>query len=141
VGWFGKKFSMKDLKIAYSPRSSMTEVSELRRRARILAGDHLKSCSDLVPLVGVGLLYQQGYFRQYWNADGWQQETYPENDFYNLPMRAAMKKGKNPGGLDFLVVKLGARSGRSSLTDASLVDTNIPKIRPMIGYHGHVIWG
>ena len=40
----------------------------------VLAGDHLKSASDLgLPLVGVGLLYQQGYFAQYLNADGWQQ--------------------------------------------------------------------
>jgi glycogen phosphorylase len=53
----------------------------------ILAGDHLKSASELgLPLVGVGLLYQQGYFRQYLNADGWQQETYPDNDFYNIPV-------------------------------------------------------
>ena len=52
----------------------------------ILAGDHLKSASDLgVPLVGVGLLYQQGYFRQYLNDAGWQQEL-PDNDFYNLPL-------------------------------------------------------
>ena len=43
----------------------------------ILAGDHLKSASDLgLPLVGVGLMYQKGYFRQYLNADGWQQERY-----------------------------------------------------------------
>jgi len=53
----------------------------------ILAGDHLKSASDLgLPLVGVGLLYRQGYFRQYLNNEGWQQEFYPENDFYNLPL-------------------------------------------------------
>jgi starch phosphorylase len=53
----------------------------------ILAGDHLKSASDLgLPLVGVGLLYRQGYFRQYLNIEGWQQEFYPENDFYNLPL-------------------------------------------------------
>jgi starch phosphorylase len=53
----------------------------------ILAGDHLKSASDLgLPFVAVGLLYQQGYFRQYLNPDGWQQELYPENDFYNLPV-------------------------------------------------------
>ena len=51
----------------------------------ILSGDHLKSASDLgLPLVGVGLLYQQGYFRQYLNSDGWQQESYPDNDFYNM---------------------------------------------------------
>lgn len=55
----------------------------------VLAGDHLKSASDLgVPLVGVGLLYQEGYFRQYLNADGWQMEQYPPNDFYNMPIHA-----------------------------------------------------
>jgi glycogen phosphorylase len=53
----------------------------------VLAGDHLKSASDLgMPLVGVGLLYQEGYFAQYLNADGWQQERYPINDFYNMPL-------------------------------------------------------
>ena len=53
----------------------------------ILSGDHLKSSSDLnLPLIGVGLLYQQGYFRQFLNADGWQQERYSDNDFYTLPI-------------------------------------------------------
>ncbi len=53
----------------------------------VLAGDFLKSASDLrFPAVGVGLLYQKGYFRQYLNVDGWQQETYPDNDFHNLPI-------------------------------------------------------
>jgi glycogen phosphorylase len=56
----------------------------------VLSGDHMKSSSDLnLPLVGVGLLYQLGYFRQYLNADGWQQERYLENDFYSLPIRPA----------------------------------------------------
>ncbi|HEY9706194.1 MAG TPA: DUF3417 domain-containing protein, partial [Allocoleopsis sp.] len=53
----------------------------------VLAGDHLKSASDLgLPLVAVGLLYQEGYFAQHLNADGWQQERYPLNDFYNMPL-------------------------------------------------------
>ncbi|MGC9467228.1 MAG: alpha-glucan family phosphorylase [Anaerolineae bacterium] len=53
----------------------------------VLAGDHLKSASDLnVPLAGVGLLYQQGYFRQYLNQAGWQQEAYEDNHFDNLPL-------------------------------------------------------
>jgi len=53
----------------------------------VLSGDHLKSASDLnLPLVAVGLAYGQGYFNQYLNADGWQQEEYHPNDFYNLPM-------------------------------------------------------
>jgi starch phosphorylase len=59
----------------------------------VLAGDHLKSASELgVPLVGVGLLYRNGYFQQYLTGDGWQQEAYPELDFYNLavePLRYA----------------------------------------------------
>jgi len=54
----------------------------------ILAGDHLKSASELgVPLVGVGLLYQKGYFRQYLTSDGWQQERRPSNDFSVMPLR------------------------------------------------------
>lgn len=53
----------------------------------VLSGDHLKSASDLcINMVGVGLLYQKGYFRQYLNADGWQLETYPDNDFHILPV-------------------------------------------------------
>ena len=63
----------------------------------ILAGDHMKSASELgLPLVGVGLLYQQGYFQQYLNADGWQQETYPENDLYNLPIQLVTDENNMP---------------------------------------------
>ena len=52
----------------------------------MLSGDHMKTSSDLgLPLVGVGLLYRQGYFQQYLNMDGFQQESYPENDWYNMP--------------------------------------------------------
>ncbi|WP_445396159.1 alpha-glucan family phosphorylase [Streptomyces sp. LE64] len=53
----------------------------------ILAGDHLKAASDLgVPLVGVGLLYRHGYFRQSLSAEGWQQEHYPVLDPDELPL-------------------------------------------------------
>jgi starch phosphorylase len=53
----------------------------------VLSGDHLKTASDLgLPLVGVGLLYRQGYFQQHLNTDGYQQESYPENDWYNMPV-------------------------------------------------------
>ncbi|MFN2588002.1 MAG: alpha-glucan family phosphorylase [Actinomycetota bacterium] len=53
----------------------------------VLAGDHLKAASDLgVPLVGVGLLYRQGYFRQQLNAEGWQQERYPSLDPHAMPL-------------------------------------------------------
>jgi starch phosphorylase len=63
----------------------------------ILAGDYLKSASDLgVPIVGVGLMYQKGYFRQYLNIDGWQQEIYVENDFYALPVELVRKETGQP---------------------------------------------
>ncbi|MFE9837465.1 alpha-glucan family phosphorylase [Streptomyces sp. NPDC005551] len=53
----------------------------------ILAGDHLKAASDLgVPLIGVGLLYRHGYFRQSLSRDGWQQEHYPVLDPNELPL-------------------------------------------------------
>ncbi len=66
----------------------------------VLAGDHLKSASDIgLPLVAVGLLYQEGYFAQYLNADGWQQENYPINDFYNMPLHLE----KNPDGSEIII--------------------------------------
>jgi glycogen phosphorylase len=55
----------------------------------VLAGDHLKSASDLgVPLVGVGLLYREGYFDQLVDPAGRQREAYPAADFEDLPLRA-----------------------------------------------------
>jgi glycogen phosphorylase len=63
----------------------------------ILSGDHLKTASDLrVPLVAMGLFYQKGYFRQYLNADGWQQETYPDNDFHVLPATLVRDANNSP---------------------------------------------
>ncbi len=56
----------------------------------ILAGDHLKAASDRgTPLVAVGLLYRMGYFHQYMDQNGWQQERYPETDLFHLPIRRA----------------------------------------------------
>ena len=58
----------------------------------ILAGDHLKAATDLgVPIVGVGLFYKTGYFRQSLSRDGWQQETYPVLDPDGLPLDAAAR--------------------------------------------------
>ena len=63
----------------------------------ILAGDHLKSASELgLPLVGIGLLYQQGYFRQRLNADGWQLELFPRNDFHNMPVQLVRSPDNTP---------------------------------------------
>lgn len=61
----------------------------------ILAGDHLKSASDLgVPMVGVGLLYRQGYFRQRLNRGGWQEDYYVDNPFSQMPLELM----RNPQG-------------------------------------------
>lgn len=63
----------------------------------VLAGDHLKSASELgLPLVGIGLLYKLGYFHQYLNIDGWQQERFPETDFYNIPVNLVRDKKNKP---------------------------------------------
>src|SRR5260370_41352011 len=57
----------------------------------ILSGDHLKASSDdEVPLVRIGLLYQNGYFQQSLNQDGWQQERNLVNDFYTLPVKPVL---------------------------------------------------
>ena len=75
--------------IAYfSPEFGITEVlPQYSGGLGILAGDHLKAASDLgVPIIGVGLLYRAGYFKQSLNAEGWQQERYPPLDPHGLPL-------------------------------------------------------
>ncbi|GAA1436687.1 glycosyltransferase family 1 protein [Microlunatus lacustris] len=72
----------------FSPEFGITEVlPQYSGGLGILAGDHLKTASDLgVPIIGVGLLYRQGYFRQSLNHAGWQQERYPLLDPNALPL-------------------------------------------------------
>jgi starch phosphorylase len=61
----------------------------------VLAGDHLKAASGkALPLTGVGLLYQHGYFHQFLDQNGWQQEKYPQSNIYHLPITRA----KDPNG-------------------------------------------
>jgi len=63
----------------------------------VLAGDHIKSASDLgIPLIGVGLFYGQGYFRQRLDRAGWQQEEYIQTDVNKLPMEAAIGTNGEP---------------------------------------------
>ncbi|HEX8803200.1 MAG TPA: alpha-glucan family phosphorylase, partial [Acidimicrobiales bacterium] len=78
--WFQARGASPLRKVAYfSPEFGIAEaVPQYSGGLGVLAGDHLKSASDLgVPLVGVGLLYRHGYFRQSLDAEGWQQERYP----------------------------------------------------------------
>jgi starch phosphorylase len=74
----------------------------------VLAGDHIKSASDLdIPLVGIGLFYGQGYFRQRLDHGGWQREEYLKTDVNQMPMEVAIGKDGRP-----VVVEIETRSGR-----------------------------
>ena len=98
----------------------------------VLAGDHLKAASDMaLPVVGVGLMYRSGYFHQYLDPSGWQQEEYPETNLYNLPV----KRAKDPEGRDIYITIEGPDGqiravvwqlsvGRIPLY---LLDTNLPE--------------
>lgn len=98
----------------------------------VLSGDHLKSASDLgLPLVGIGLLYQEGYFHQYLNADGYQQENYPINDYSTLPVTLVQDKTGQPLKIS---VDLPGRKLYSQIWKVQvgrvplyLMDTNIPE--------------
>ncbi len=98
----------------------------------VLAGDHLKAASDLnVPLIGVGLLYKNGYFRQRIDKDGWQIAEYPESDFSNMPVQIVQDDRGNDVQI---AVELPGRTlfaniwqvcvGRVTLY---LLDTDIPR--------------
>jgi len=96
----------------------------------VLAGDHIKSASDLdIPLIGVGLFYSQGYFRQHLDRQGWQQEQYLHTDVNLLPMEPAIGKNGEP-----VAVELETRSGvifakvwrvKVGRCDLLLLDSNV----------------
>ena len=82
----------------FSPEYGITEVlPQYSGGLGILAGDHLKAASDLgVPIVGVGLFYKTGYFKQSLNRDGWQQEDYPVLDPQGLPLSLLREEDGTP---------------------------------------------
>ncbi len=86
--WYQRREDVPRVIAYFSPEYGITEVlPQYSGGLGILAGDHLKSASDLgVPIVGVGLLYRHGYFRQSLSRDGWQQEHYPVLDPDGLPI-------------------------------------------------------
>jgi starch phosphorylase len=136
--WFQEKYGAKDaarsLVIAYfSAEFGIHEsIPVYSGGLGVLSGDHLKSASDLgLPLVGVGLMYREGYFRQYLTVDGWQQERYPENDFFNLPLIPELKPDNTPllvgvplPGREVFVRVWRIQVGRVPLY---LFDSNIPQ--------------
>lgn len=101
----------------------------------ILSGDHCKSASDLgLPFVGVGLLYNQGYFKQLLNPDGWQEATYKKLNFAELPI----KPTQDESGEEIVVsVELPGRTVYAKVWKVQvgriplyLLDTDIPQNAP-----------
>jgi starch phosphorylase len=85
VGYFSAEFGLHESLPVYSGGLG------------VLAGDHIKSASDLgIPLVGVGLFYAQGYFRQRLDSNGWQQEEYQMTDVNQLAREPAIGKSGGP---------------------------------------------
>ena len=96
----------------------------------VLAGDHIKSASDLdIPLVGVGLFYGQGYFRQHLDASGWQKEDYLESDVSQLPMEPAIGKDGVPVAVEIETRRGSIRAKvwrmRVGRCDLLLLDSNV----------------
>jgi starch phosphorylase len=101
--WYRQRCEeLSSCRVAYfSPEFGLTDCIPIYSGGLgVLSGDHVKSSSDLgLNLVGVGLLYQFGYFSQYLSADGWQQEFYPVNDFFNMPLQLM----RNPDGTPVVI--------------------------------------
>jgi glycogen phosphorylase len=101
----------------------------------ILAGDHMKAASDMaLPMVGVGLMYRKGYFRQTIDWDGHQEHAYPDYDLSRLPIQRAMGPDGEPlqvsialPGRDLAIVVWVAQVGRVPVL---LLDTDIPDNSP-----------
>lgn len=98
----------------------------------ILAGDHLKTASDMgIPVVGVGLLYQAGYFKQSLSRDGWQEETYPVLDPDELPLSLLREADGSPARVTLPLPdgrSLSAQIWRADVgrVPLLLLDSNIP---------------
>jgi len=118
VGYFSAEFGLH------------VSVPEYSGGLGVLAGDHIKSASDLgIPLVGVGLFYGQGYFRQWLDQNGWQQEEYLPTDVNLMPMEPAIGSDGKP-----VSVAIETRSGvlrakvwrmKVGRCDLLLLDSNV----------------
>lgn len=88
----------------------------------VLAGDHLKSASDLgIPLVGIGLFYHEGYFSQYLNDEGWQQETYEFVELDSVPIKQAHDQQEKP-----VIISVQTRTGT---IHARVLEVNVGRIK------------
>jgi starch phosphorylase len=123
VGYFSAEFGLSSCLPVYSGGLG------------ILAGDHLKTASDIgLPLVAVGLAYRQGYFHQYLNIDGWQQERYDENEFHVMPIEEVRDEQGNWLTIDIPYlgrpVKAAVLKVNVGRVPLYLLTTNLPANRP-----------
>ncbi|HVC08785.1 MAG TPA: alpha-glucan family phosphorylase [Elusimicrobiota bacterium] len=136
--WFKSAFpDSTDLRVAYfSMEYGIGEALPLYSGGLgILAGDHLKAASDLgVPLTAVGILYQEGYFRQMIDAEGRQMEFYPNNNAADLPIApvrdAAGAWLRIPVQLPGRVISLRVWKAKVGRVDLYLLDSNDPMNSP-----------
>ncbi|MCU1351523.1 MAG: alpha-glucan phosphorylase [Acidimicrobiales bacterium] len=132
--WFQAQDSPLRQVAYFSPEFGIAEaLPQYSGGLGVLAGDHLKAASDLaVPLVGVGLFYRHGYFRQDLNADGWQQENYPGQDPYGMALTKCegVQVSVDLAGETMVAQVWRADVGRVSLylLDAD-VEENAPEVR------------
>lgn len=132
--WFVERAAESPLQsVAYfSPEFGITEaLPQYSGGLGVLAGDHLKASSDLgVPLIGVGLLYAEGYFHQQINSDGWQEERNERIDPASLGVRnTGVKVEVDLAGVTAQVAVWRVDVGRIALY---LLDTNLPENPPEI---------
>jgi glycogen phosphorylase len=134
--WFQAREGESPLRLVayFSPEFGIAEaLPQYSGGLGVLAGDHLKASSDLgVPLVGVGLFYKHGYFRQALDIEGWQQERYPDLDPYGMAL--TLEEGVQVT-VDLAGQPLTARVWRADvgrvplyLLDAD-IDANPPELR------------
>ena len=133
--WFETRYPVcKEAKIAYFSCEFGLDVSLpiYSGGLGVLSGDHLKSASDLgIPIVAVGLLYRYGYFQQTLTSDGWQNESYIENDWYNMPVTLEKDAAGKPLQI---MVEMGSSPVKAQIWRVQvgnvplyLLDANIPE--------------
>jgi starch phosphorylase len=138
-GWFASTYTTAALAgvAFFSMEFGLTDAVPLYAGGLgILAGDFLKTASDLgIPAIGIGLLFQEGYFRQTIDAAGWQQETNPYNEPATMPIRPVLKDGgqrlRIPLELPGRTLVLRVWQGSVGRTTLYLLDTNDPLNTPV----------
>jgi starch phosphorylase len=146
--WFHRRYGSKlDAPVAYfcAEYGIAESLGIYSGGLGVLAGDHMKAASDLaLPLIGVGLLYRKGYFRQTIDADGHQEHAYPDYDINRLPLLRV--QGPDGGPLQ-VEVELPGRELTAAVWVAQvgrvpvlLLDTDIPENSPADRPITHILY-